>query len=175
MHVVMQLLKLFNKPFERTWPLTQQPSKYLWMLLVRLQKKSRILLSKNVVIGWSSSKYHDSEAALWYSKHMFSKSKFANCKYMKLQDSRSLYLREFSIHMINFSSVTNFRKARSPQSHSFQKGWECPSTVQFIVILTFYSNMWSIQSCCLSSGNYPHCTVTNDDCVSTILQPQGCH
>ena len=117
----------------------------------------------------------NSEAALWYSKHMFNKSKFANCKYMKLQDSRSLYLREFSIHMINFSSVTNFRKARSPQSHSFQKGWECPSTVQFIVILTFYSNMWSIQSCCLSSGNYPHCTVTNDDCVSTILQPQGCH
>ena len=29
MHVVMQLLKLFNKPFERTRPLKQQPSKYL--------------------------------------------------------------------------------------------------------------------------------------------------
>ena len=89
----------------------------------------------------------NSEAALWYSKHIFSKSKFASWKYGTW--SCKFVLGELSIRMINFSSVTNFRKAGSPHPHSFQRGWECPSTVQFIAILTFYSNMWKTvnQSC----------------------------
>ena len=173
MHVMIQPLKTFSKTIW-TYLTSHETTLKIFMNVISpfAKKRENLVFKKrwlDNLLPSASIRVPRFQGCSWYSKHMFSKSKFANCKYMKLQDSRSLYLESFPSVWLIFLQWLISEKLEAPTPIPLKKAGNAPvlhnlwKYSHFIQICEkqWIIVMWSIHSCCLSSGNYPHCTVTN--------------